>query len=920
MATSDFRFRVSKAVGSPSVQGAASMETLANHTENPHPHPQYMRKSYVGMEVGLTEHLASRLHHARCYALRDELTTTKLEYERYKWQSLAHDASNFMAESGVKAHVITAYVLNQILEDVGLDGSAEALTYSNLINSYDTKVSDASRYAPTWDMFLKLKNSIALWLVSGKPSDYVLKADWLTWVKYMYGAIDPASEDHPLRPGLKVALYAMDYCYDVFTRPNTHATDEVGYAGLSSLTFVPSLALDRFDNAVYYLKPTADVTPNPNKEYYYVSSGVTYQFTGSTFSSGTTYYEKVYKHLSKVQGDCVTNGCGILEKNCNEKSPEFFDWCNGLKWNLYAGICGEGDTNPYSIKMMVWEGRIKLNVGQTIKFSGVADDYAIVVIGNTVITKTSATKYWHVYGDHHTEETYEDCTKYSYTAASSGLFKFMIAVVNKEHTGSRVPCEAAAPAYAVPFRMSLDNGVTYTPITNEILDSPIFYLPENSEKDYREAGDQRDEYNYKPERVPGLLIKMWKAPEVSQSAAIDTTTYTISTAQVNNLKRISWMSDAYAGDSTPGGNARSWTPYIGPVITNGCSMLAKCCKKDDQVFFDWYNGLNWPYYAGDSEDSIKFPWARRSLGWFGTIYLRKGEIVKFKGRVEDQYWIKIDDTWVVDGVTASSAAWETDTEYSYSSTYTGYHPFKLLTCNKTFVGPKRNEANDNHLRMSINGATYVEITNESFNTPRFFLPDDCDHEKFWNEGIISRARYSSAGMIVPMSSASSKRLSHSLEELAKDYGPFTMNSRKYHAWQLIVGKTYNSSTDEFIDDPNWKPGCDVGYVSIDVGFRDSVWATFDNYMFLWTPDDTSPCQVPANSSGVESRYYGVRMCVQHGISDSVDWDKGRSVHQQTLVIPKGSIITFIVGGNTHDENATISCCHSTITYFWNPKL
>ena len=737
MATSDFRFRVSKAVGSPAVQGAGSVETLANHTENPHPHPQYMRKSYVGLDVGLTEHLANRLHHARYYALRDELTTTKLEYERYKLISLSKDSSNYMAESGVKAHVITAFVLNQILQDVGLDGSEEALTYNNLINSYDTKVSDASRFAPTWEMFLKLKRSIGDWMLNGTPNDYVLKETWLAWIRYMYGDTDSDEITHPLRAGLKVALYSTDRNYESFDRPDTFNSDPILYAGITDKMFIPSLSKDTFTNAAHYFKATSDVTPVAGKEYIYVVDHVSVQFTGSTFSSGTTYYEKVPVDLKKIQGDALTCGCGILEKNCKRIDQCYFDWYNGQEWNFYAGQLGHGDQDPHAILMMVWEGRIRLGLGQSIKFAGVADDLVFVKIGGTVVTKVSNNNYWQNLGDHQNEESYSDCQVYSYTASSAGLYTFTIAVVNRQTVGPRSGVERDNNTWTVPFRMSLDGGTTWVPISNESLENPIFFLPDNSEKDYRKTADDRDKFNYSPKRMPGLLIRAWQSAAVESSSEISGNTYPIESAHNANVKRLHWSTSSFYGDKTPLDVDRVWSTNQGPMITNGCALLAKDAHVNDQDFFDWYNATSWKLWAGNASDSINDPWRRRMFGWFGSIFMRKGETVKFHGRVDDHWWVKIDDTWVVDMEHYASYAEGESPVHTYTSTYTGYHPFKLLARNVNTVGLKPALSSD-YPKIAFNNDTYMNIMNESFAEPRFFLPDDCDAQYFWNQGIELR--------------------------------------------------------------------------------------------------------------------------------------------------------------------------------------
>lgn len=738
MATTDFRFRVSKAVGSPSVQGAASMETLANHTENPGPHPQYMRKSYVGLGFDLTSHLANRLHHAGNFALRDELMTSKLDYERQKNASLVHDPNNYMATTGVKAHVVTAYVLNQILKDVGLDGSAEALTYSNLVNTYDTKVTVPSRYAPTWEIFLKLKNSISDWLTYSNPNDFIMKSSFKEWVEYMYGEYDGGTNFHPLRPGLKVTLYASDYITESKTTLPQTTVGAVDSAYLADRRFVPNITDSIYRGASYIIVQTSDTVPVTGKTYYYISGNTTNVFTGSTFTSGVTYYEKIYVDLKKVQGACLTCGCSILEKCCMENDQTFFDWSNGLEWNYFAGDITHANTNPYAHKLMVWEGRIKLSANQKIVFAGVADDAVFLQIGSNILTRQDNNDYWHHYQDYYTEGSYEDVPHYEFVANSTGLYTFKLAIFNKILHGPRTPANTGAYSSDIPFRMSIDGGTTFLPISNESLAEPIFFLQDGSEKEITYTKEVRDRNNYRPDPKPGLLVRMWKSAAVSQSGTIDVYAYESGTRHTAELKHLNWSSTSFHGDSNPSNVDRTWSSFLGPYITNGCSMLAKCCNINDPSFFDWFNGQDWTYYSGSNIDSINHPWAKRTVGWFGMIYLRKGETVKFKGYVEDFHWIKIDDTWVVDGQGCSDV--EPTVVHTYTATYTGYHPFKLITRNQTYVGPKM-ATNDYYLQMAINDDNFVDITNESFTVPRFFLPEDCDQKMFWNEGVVLRDRY-----------------------------------------------------------------------------------------------------------------------------------------------------------------------------------
>ena len=933
--SNDFRFRVSKAVGSPSVQGAAGVETLANHTESVNPHPQYMRKTAVKDEFNPTEHIQKRSQHARNYALRDELMTTKLEYEKYKGTSLSRDANNYLAPHGVKAHVVTAFVLNQILADVGLDGSVAALTYNNLVNSYDTKVTDGKRYTPTWEIFLKLKNSIATWMEHGTPDDFLLKATWKSWIQYMYGETDPRdeSQSHPLRPGLRVALYATDFISQSIDVPTVSVTSAMSF-DRADKRFMPTVNADMFSNAVFYYVRTSDSSPLSNKEYAFVSGGALVPFSGDTFATGTTYYEKTYQHLKKVMGVCLTCGCGILEKRCYIDDRSYFDWYNGEFWEYYAGDINHPETNPWAQKLMVWEGRIRLAAGQTIKFAGIVDDSVYVKIGSTVLTRPNETSYWVDRSDNTTEcSTYEDCPKYSYTAPAAGLYDFTLAIFNRVTHG---PKEAGGTggnpfgpgANNVPFRMSLDGGNTFIPITNEALDNPIFFLPEGSEKALAKAADARDKLNYKTERCPGLLLKMWVAPAVSQAGTIDVSTYGPTTEHDKNIKNVEWSTESFRGDQTPGGVDRTWASLMGPHLTNGCSMMTKCCWQYDQTYYDWYNGLDWPYYAGSSTDSLTYPWARRAAIWFGTIYLRKGETVKFKGYIEDHSWLKIDDTWVIDKQACHELV--EPTVFSYTSTYTGYHPFKLIARNSTYVGPKMQSSSVDFFKMAINNDNFVEVSNDSFSMPRFFLPDECDHKFFWNQAMDLRAKRAKAEKLrlhpIVMTSNYNQYTTHAtayhLGDLVKTYSAISVGGNAYNAYQLCVGKKFSGG--DWVDDPKWPADQDYCMLAVDVGFRCDDHYIHDDYMYLWTPDDPHACGTPADASAIGSGegqlYLGRCICLQHGcmcaFSDGAP-TKSKSVHQQTLIVPKGAIITFVVGAGATTAGGNIVSCHSNIQYYFD---
>ena len=359
-------------------------------------------------------------------------------------------------------------------------------------------------------------------------------------------------------------------------------------------------------------------------------------------------------------------------------------------------------------------------------------------IGNTILTRVDPTNYWQNLGDYQDAEEYSDCTVYSYTAAASGLYNFKLAIFNKQTVGPRSGPEMGNTSWAVPFRMSLDGGTTWVPISNTSLSVPIFFLPEGSEKAIRDTNDNRDRYNYKPERKPGLLIKLWESPSVTSSSPVSGNSYPSTDAHIANMRRLYWSSASFVGDEVAATSTdRIWHGAQGPFITNGCSALAKSSTYNDQYFFDWFNATSWKCWSGNADSSVTDAWTKRLIGWFGSIYLRKGETVKFQGRVDDFWFLKIDDTWLADHEFYLDYDEGESPVHEFTASYTGYHQFKLMVVNVNTVGPRPSGAND-YPKMSFNGTTWVDISNESFDTPRFFLPDDCDHEKYWNEGCILR--------------------------------------------------------------------------------------------------------------------------------------------------------------------------------------
>lgn len=171
-------FRIMKSVGSPSVEGAIGVETLASHTSNPEAHPDYLKKGAYPRVFSESEHLVNRLAHAADLARRTELVLSKMDYEKTKSINLALDANNYMATSGVKRHIITAYVLNQILEGFGLVAGRTLLSTDIVVGTSTVAPStDMDNYVVSYGLFLQLKRKLDDLLGSGLSDVYLKKVD-----------------------------------------------------------------------------------------------------------------------------------------------------------------------------------------------------------------------------------------------------------------------------------------------------------------------------------------------------------------------------------------------------------------------------------------------------------------------------------------------------------------------------------------------------------------------------------------------------------------------------------------------------------------------------------------------------------------------------------------------------------------------
>lgn len=162
MSVNKFRFGIRKAVGTPSAEGAMGTETLASHTSNPSAHADYVRKNCIPRVFDETEHLLNKTVHASNYLRRDEVMTSHMDYILAKDTSYTKDSSNYTKEDGVKRHVVTAFVLRQVLDELGLlGGTTDYLAKSAVVRSDSgTPLGDWDELVPSYKLLQDIGSTI----------------------------------------------------------------------------------------------------------------------------------------------------------------------------------------------------------------------------------------------------------------------------------------------------------------------------------------------------------------------------------------------------------------------------------------------------------------------------------------------------------------------------------------------------------------------------------------------------------------------------------------------------------------------------------------------------------------------------------------------------------------------------------------
>lgn len=146
-------------------------QTIQNHIDDAEAHKAIFEKLTETTGEDFERHKADELAHTVHYIRRDELTDSILDYEKSKELNLSDNAENYnkinteQTESGegIKAHVITAFVLNQIFTEYGLnDVKSKGCLFKDMVVRSDEQVPDISSpeygsYVPSLDLFLKCR-------------------------------------------------------------------------------------------------------------------------------------------------------------------------------------------------------------------------------------------------------------------------------------------------------------------------------------------------------------------------------------------------------------------------------------------------------------------------------------------------------------------------------------------------------------------------------------------------------------------------------------------------------------------------------------------------------------------------------------------------------------------------------------------
>lgn len=202
------RFRVKKTVSAPAIGGkAGDLESLVSHATNPAAHPDFVRKGELADRFNAAAHISSPVAHAVTNIRRSEVMTTTLDYERTKFKSLVNNAENY-SKSNPERYLVSSYVLNLILTNLGLSDTSNFLRTSAVVHATSSvPVKDLENYIPSYALFKLIQDRVTAWMdtETGIEATYLKK----TVAGTLYSAISHTHEILSLTGAKNVLGYRL---------------------------------------------------------------------------------------------------------------------------------------------------------------------------------------------------------------------------------------------------------------------------------------------------------------------------------------------------------------------------------------------------------------------------------------------------------------------------------------------------------------------------------------------------------------------------------------------------------------------------------------------------------------------------------------------------------------------------------------
>lgn len=337
---SSFRFRTKKVVGSPNAVGCGQV-TMASHQGDSNAHPQYLKKGETVGTFSIASHLASELDHAMRYARRMEIVEGKRDYLMNRYVSLVNDPNNYNALLEPRRHIITAYVLRHILEDMGLDegvniGDCISKDYIVTEEGYHP-TQDQNKYVPSWAVFRILQRKVD---ADREEIENILGSDYLTKIDAANAYAD-LTHNHDARYAFKT---------------HTHSWSEITGADVDA--FATKNYIDnKFDEFLEGLEATVGSTCHSllTKEGYVLTTDVK-----AVNDMEYYFFDGEVMQLRTLADDAVVpDGTYVRQMDVNARHAAEIDGKNG--YILTKDVTPSGLKTYYK-----WSGKLRVMVPLTI--------------------------------------------------------------------------------------------------------------------------------------------------------------------------------------------------------------------------------------------------------------------------------------------------------------------------------------------------------------------------------------------------------------------------------------------------------------------------------------------------------------------------------------------------------------------------